>query len=173
MSKWNEPQGADYASDEPEFMVGYGRALADWGSVEHVLSRIYVKLLKPHNDVHATVAFFAVQNFRDRREMVNALVECHYGSGDDDNPHPVAKEWKCTNEAIGRTVKHRNRFAHLFVYQGPDMGTFGHGHIFELVKLGLDPEIRKRKTVGLKTLADYRQGFKSLYERLDRFRKML
>jgi hypothetical protein len=173
MAKWSDPVGPDYATDEPEFMVGYGRAMAEWGNVEHALSRIFVRILDPGNVEWATLAFFSVQNFRDRTNMVASLVTSQFGPPDTDNPTHQATEWSRVVKAIGRTAKNRNTLAHLHVWHGPKIGTFGHGHLFQVSKLPTDPEERRRKIVTIKTLRDYSHGFHLLAKRLNDFDKSI
>src|SRR5207244_3892303 len=145
MAKWTDPEGS---SDEPEFMACYGRAMAEWGDVEHQLARLYCKLLKPQNIEHATLAFFAVQNFRDRTNMISSLVLSKYGPDDNPDPHVMSVKWSRILRALNRTAKNRNRLAHLHVWHGPEYGTFGHGHIFEVFQLPTDAKERAKHVVG-------------------------
>ncbi|AEH85716.1 hypothetical protein [Mesorhizobium opportunistum] len=168
MAKWSDPAGPDYATDEPEFMVEYGRAMAEWGNVEHLLARIYVKLLKPANIEHATLAFFSVQNLRDRMNMISSLVASQFGEPKVADVPPVV-EWERIRNAFNRTVKNRNTLAHMHVWHGPSIGTFGHGHIYQVAKLPVDVGERRQQVVTTKRLRDFREGFCLLWKRLHLF----
>lgn len=150
-------------------MVEYGRAMAEWGNVEHALAQIYVKLLKPANVEHASLAFFAVQNLRDRVNMIASLVASLFGEPKAIDATPQAVEWDRIRNAFNRTVKNRNTLAHMHVWHGPKTGTFGHGHLYEVAKLPQDAEERKRQIVTAKRLRDFREGFCLLAERLRHF----
>lgn len=169
MANWMEPQGADYASDEPEFMVSYGRAMAEWGNIEHELARICVRLLQPANRKHATFAYFSIQNFRDRLNFVSSLVQSEYGPDGQKNSSEESIEWGKIVRSVNRATKNRNKLAHLYVWQGPKEGTFGYGHIYELSELPPDWKGRENEVVSIKRLKDFRQGFCLVTERLNRF----
>src|SRR4051794_16445407 len=91
--RWDAPHGPDYALDELEFMAAYGRAMAAWGSVEHAMARIYIKLLRPSNIEHAAKAYFSVLSFRDRSNATSSLVNSNFGTDKDENPTLEAVEW--------------------------------------------------------------------------------
>jgi hypothetical protein len=101
--------------------------------------------------------------------MVRSQVLSVYGAPDDEAPTKQSIEWRRIDKAIEKSVLNRNQLAHLHVWHSPEMGTFGHGHIFKLSQLPTNPIKRKKHVITVKKLRDYRRGFCIKAKRLRRF----
>lgn len=172
MKRWDEPHGPDYAKDEPEFMAQYGRALAEWGNVEHVLAHLFAAAMKPADMVTSRAAFLAVNGFRDKISVVSATLTVVLASPGIQDGASLRDQWGQIAKSAERAARHRNELAHMHVWHGSQSGsgTFGSGHLAQVTELPLDWKQREPKVVTIKKLNDYRQGFFSLYERIFAYR---
>ncbi len=172
MKSWDQPHGPDYAIDEPEFMAQYGRALAEWGNVEHALAHLFAAFLRPASLQISRAAYLAVPGFRDKLTVLDAAAKAVFVVISPADRPALEKEWQSLFNAANRTSKNRNKIAHMHVWHGSrsGTGTFGAGHMAEVDKLPFNWEEREKLVVTSKTLTDYRQGFLALYERISNYR---
>jgi hypothetical protein len=170
---WRTPAGVEYALDEPEFMAEYGRSMAAWGNVEHALSSAFATVLEVKQAHHARAAFHGVISFRDRLGMIGAPVRmvttCFPGKQWVD----LKDEWARLSDVLSKASRHRNTLAHMHVWHSPAIGTFGWKDVTKVADLPVDPDERKKVTVTIGRLRDYRISFESCTRRVRAFEKLL
>jgi len=170
---WSKSLGAEYASDEPEFMCELGRAMAEWGNVEHALSSVFAVAIQSKDPFLARASFHSIVGFSDRLRAVEAIIAMQSKRNPTVFWEEVHLEWKRIDDVLSKTSRKRNRLAHMHVWQGPKMGTFGAQNITGLADLPLDPVARKKEVVTIALMRDYRRSFCSAADRVYKFQERL
>lgn len=165
--KWDEPHGAEYALDEPEFMAEYGRAMADWGSLEHQLGHVFGLSLRTKPEIAGAV-FFAVPGFRDKVSMVNAVIAARFV-----DEAEVQSDWRAISEQCLKISKSRNRIAHMHVWQGPNSGTWGAQDLWQMSQLPIKWNERKQYVVTVEELRRIRSRFNAVTTKLLSFSEVI
>lgn len=100
------------AQNSEELLRNIGHVMAAWQGIEHAVFDIFRHFFEPdHYDVAAT-AFFAVQAFETRMQMVDALMTQFANEAQ-------SEKWKRLHDKIRKKSKRRNAVAHgLFVFFG-------------------------------------------------------
>jgi hypothetical protein len=170
---WRMPQGADYAPDEPEFMAEFGRALAEWGNIEHRLSSVFAIVICSAEVMSARSAFHAIVGFRDRIQVIERPLKIKFGTSEGPQWRELEGEWSRISDIVQKASRKRNKLAHMHVWQGPKLGTFGAQDISRLSDLPTDPKERSKLVVTIETLRSYRESFVSVAMRIETFRASL
>ena len=172
-SDWKTPVGPEYAIDEPEFMVEYGRAMASYGNIEHALSSLYACAVDSRQPQYARASFHRVISFRDRVEMVDAPVSMITTSFLGKQWGDLAREWKSLKEVLRRSSKRRNELAHMHVWHSPRTGTFGWQDITRISTLPMDKQERREKAVTTEKMRTHRSSFDLCTKRVRKFERSL
>lgn len=172
-SDWSKPAGPDYAIDEPEFMAEFGRALAEWGNIEHKLSDIFAVSLQAKDRLNARAAFHAIASFRDRINAIGVVIDRLSERQSTKQWEQIKVEWKRASEAVQKASKNRNKLAHMHVWHSRRSGTFGADDITKVAYLPRDLTERQQAVVTIQKMKDYRKSFCSLKDRLRAFREVL
>lgn len=167
------PQGAEYAPDEPEFMAEFGRALAEWGNIEHRLSSVFAIVICSAEVMSARSAFHSVVGLRDRLQMIDRPLKIKFGTSEGQQWRELEREWSRISDRVQKASKKRNKLAHMHVWQGPALGTFGAQDISRLSDLPIDPIEREKLVVTAETLRSYQESFVSVAMRIETFRASL
>lgn len=170
---WRKPSSVIYAVDEPEFMAEFGRAMAEWGNVEHALSSLFAAVIQPKRRDHARAAFHNVVSFRDRLGMIDVTFEMALGPYQASDKASTVKEWSRLKDVLQKVSRSRNMLAHMHVWHGPSFGTFGWKDITQISVLPVTPEERKKLVVTTSRLRDYRGSFSSCAKRTRAFTEAL
>ncbi len=95
-----------------ELLRNMGHVMTAWQGIEHAVFDIFQHFFEPdHYDVAAT-AFFAVQAFETRMQMVDALMT-QFASDEQGD------KWECLHKKIRKKGSKRNTVAHgLFAFFG-------------------------------------------------------
>src|ERR1700730_15750355 len=95
-----------------ELLRNMGHVMAAWQGVEHAIFDIFTHFFEAdHYDVAAT-AFFAVQAFETRMQMVDALM-IQFASEEQSD------KWRCLHKKVRKKASKRNTVAHgLFAFFG-------------------------------------------------------
>ncbi|MBY5441806.1 hypothetical protein [Rhizobium leguminosarum] len=170
---WRKPASVDYALDEPKFMAEYGRSMAAWGNVEHALSSVFATVLDVTQVHHARAAFHSVISFRDRLGMIDAPMKMVTTSFPGKQWVRLNQEWVRLSDAVNKASRHRNLLAHMHVWHSPLAGTFGWKNITRISDLPIEPDERKKVTVTVERMRDYRKSFENCTHRIRDFEQNL
>ncbi|MGO6985434.1 hypothetical protein [Rhizobium leguminosarum] len=170
---WRKPASVEYALDEPKFMAEYGRSMAAWGNVEHALSSVFATALEVKQVHHARAAFHSVISFRDRLGMIDAPMKMVTTSFPGEQWLNLSQEWARLSDTLNKASRHRNVLAHMHVWHSPLVGTFGWKDITRISELPMDPYERKKVTVTVERMRDYRKSFESCTRRVRDFEQDL
>jgi hypothetical protein len=154
------------ATDE-DYYLALGKALAAWGSVESVLDHILFQLMRPCDPMQIGRVFFAVANFRDRLNMVNAAAE-HRLKG-----KQSLVTWHKLRDQTAKRSRRRNEIAHAMIWTGPESGTYGSRPLPYLIDLPKEWKKRKQLVLTPKALGDAAKLFDELFDNLAQFHKTL
>ncbi|MBB3313106.1 hypothetical protein FHT78_004894 [Rhizobium sp. BK196] len=166
---WRKPIGVDYALDEPEFMAEYGRTMSAWGNVEHALGSVFATVLNVEQVFHARAAFHSVISFRDRLGMIDAPMALVTNTFPGEQWAHLRKEWGRLKDATSKSSRYRNILAHMHVWHSPTAGTFGWKDITRISELPIDAVERKKVTVTISRMRDYRKSFEICTRRIGEF----
>lgn len=170
---WMKPLGPDYASDEPEFMVEFGRAMAEWGNVEHSLSSIFAQVIQAKDPFIARAAFHSIVGFRDRLQAVTVPLDLLTGRYIGHQWDEIRVEWKRLSDVVRKASLKRNELAHMHVWHSRSIGTFGWKDITRIGALPMDATERKAISLTPARMRDYRNSFSSATRRLRHFEETL
>ena len=155
------------AGGDSEFYAAYGLALSLWSWVEHALCRVYLCVAQAPNTESLGRSFFAVRRFQDKVGMVDALVR-HALAKSDPQGRLIA-EWKSIKNKLGRAASNRNSIAHVSVWSGPGIGSYGYGSIWNLAELPIEPVERERHVITLRKMREIGRGFEITARRIEAF----
>jgi hypothetical protein len=155
------------AGKDTEFYAAFGSALSLWSWVEHALCRVYLSVARAPNTESLGRSFFAVTLFRDKVGMVDALVSDTLARSDPQGR--LVAEWKSIKNKLHRAASTRNSIAHVSVWSGPGIGSYGYGSIWNLAELPIEPVERERHVITLRKVRDIGRGFEITARRIEAF----
>jgi hypothetical protein len=155
------------AGGDTEFYAAYGLSLSLWSWVEHALCRVYLCVAHAPNTESLGRAFFAVTSFRDKVGMVDVLVSDALAKSDPRGR--LAPEWKAIKNKLRRAASNRNSIAHVSVWSGPGIGSYGYGSAWNLAELPIKPVERERHVITLCKMRDIGRGFEITARRIEAF----
>jgi hypothetical protein len=88
------------------FYAAIGQAITEWSQVENHLFTVLEMSLKPANHMLSAAAFYAVDNFRAKLGMVDAVVQLALVGS------PQLPKWDVIMRALSKKSKKRNDLAH-------------------------------------------------------------
>jgi hypothetical protein len=94
-----------------QFYAAIGEGITEWTHVEDMLYLIVQNLLMPADHARVAAIFYALNTFRNRLEITNAVItQALIGQG------TAMEEWK----KLTRVLNRRNELAHHQVYFDPN-----------------------------------------------------
>jgi hypothetical protein len=148
-----------------QFFAALGEALDQWARVENALCCIFMVCLRaPHRRTAA--AFFAVENFRSKLNMVDSVVRL---TGVD-----AAKvhEWEALHKRFNRKSRLRNQLAHYEVFEDASAETASRFTLRAKILDPRSPSLFEAHGPGILRISDLRErrlGFSQLAEDTQRF----
>jgi hypothetical protein len=114
---------AELVSEE-EYHLALGRAVSMWSAVEVSLGELMFAAIKPPTKTTLLRAYYSVQNFRDRLNMINAALA--WGLLND---AASTEAWTNLYERIKGASTSRNRNVHAMTWITDDVGFHGRRHL--------------------------------------------
>jgi len=150
-----------------QFLETYGRAMLSWQAVEFHLLRLFLTVIRAHDQNIASAVYHAVTNANTRVEMITEVLKVAL-------PVPaLQQEWTKLRKKIGQHRKKigqhtakRNFLAHYTVTQHlPQDGSV----TLRLTRSIFDTRDKERREIDLRQLEEYERLFRKLGAVIDAF----